>query len=101
MDKLIANLTVYIPKAFESSNFQQQKDLLVQKVNERMSSILREIEKLATDAGFGIQQSGQRILLIPLKDNKLITPDEYKELDIEKREEIDSKRTKLASEIDE
>lgn len=101
MDKLIANLTVYIPKAFESSNFQQQKDLLVQKVNERMSSILREIEKIATDAGFGIQQSGQRILLIPLKDNKLITPDEYKELDIEKREEIDSKRTKIASEIDE
>jgi lon-related putative ATP-dependent protease len=101
MDKLIANLTVYIPKAFESSNFQQQKDLLVQKVNERMSSILREIEKISTDAGFGIQQSGQRILLIPLKDNKLITPDEYKELDIEKREEIDSKRTKIASEIDE
>ncbi len=101
MDKLIANLTVYIPKAFESSNFQQQKDLLVQKVNERMSSILREIEKIATDAGFGIQQSGQRILLIPLKDNKLITPDEYKELDIEKREKIDSKRTKIASEIDE
>lgn len=101
MDKLIANLTVYIPKAFESSNFQQQKDLLVQKVNERMSSILREIEKIATDAGFGIQQSGQKILLIPLKDNRLITPDEYKELDIEKREEIDSKRTKIASEIDE
>ncbi len=101
MDKLIANLTVYIPKAFESSNFQQQKDLLVQKVNERMSSILREIEKIAIDAGFGIQQSGQKILLIPLKDNRLITPDEYKELDIEKREEIDSKRTKIASEIDE
>lgn len=101
MDKLIVNLTVYIPKAFEGSNFQQQKDSLIQKVNERMSSILREIEKIATGAGFGIQQSGQRILLIPLKDNKLITPDEYKELPVEKREEIDKKRTKIASEIDE
>lgn len=100
MDKLIVNLTVYIPKAFEGSNFQQQKDSLVQKVNEKMSSILREIEKIATDAGFGIQQSGQKILLIPLKDNRLITPDEYKELPVEKREEIDILRTKIASEID-
>ncbi len=101
MDKLIANLTVYIPKAFEGSNFQQQKDQLVQTVNERMSSILREIEKTATGAGFGIQQSGQKILLIPLKDNRLITPDEYNELTVEKREEIDNKRTKISSEIDE
>lgn len=100
MDKLIVNLTVYIPKAFEGSNFQQQKESLIRKVNERMASILREIEKIATDAGFGIEQSGQKILLIPLKDNRLITPEEYKELDVEKREEIDNKRTKIASEID-
>lgn len=100
MDKLISNLTVYIPKAFEGSNFQQQKDSLVQKINEKMAAILREIEKIATEAGFGIQQSGQRILLIPLKDNRLITPEEYKQLTVEKREEIDVIRNKIASVID-
>ncbi len=100
MDKLIVNMTVYIPKAFEGSNFQQQKDSLIQKVNEKMTSILRDIEKIAADAGFGIQQSGQKILLIPLKDNKMMTPEEYQELPLERREEIDVKRTKIASEID-
>lgn len=101
MDKLIGNLTVYIPKAFEGSNFQQQKDSLVQKVNEKMAAILREIEQIATNAGFGIQQSGQRILLIPLKDNRLITPEEYNQLDVNQREKIDVTRNKIASEIDE
>lgn len=101
MDKLIANLTVYIPKAFEGSNFQQKKDIIVRKTNEKMASLLREIEKIATDAGFGIQQSGQRILLIPLKENRLITPEEYNELSIDVREEIESKRTKITLEIDE
>ncbi len=100
MEKLIANLTVYIPKAFDGSNFQQQKDTLVHKLNEKMAALLREIEKIATDAGFGIQQSGQRILLIPLKENRLITPEEYKELDVDIREEIDIKRNKIASIID-
>ncbi len=101
MDKLIANLTVYIPKAFEGSNFQQKKDIIVRKTNEKMASLLREIEKIATDAGFGIQQSGQRILLIPLKENSLITPEEYNELSVDVREEIESKRTKITLEIDE
>ncbi len=101
MEKLISNLTIYIPKTFEGSNFLQNKDILIQKTNEKVTVILREIEKLAQESGFGIQQSGQTVLLIPLKDNRLITPEEYKQLSIDEREAIDNKRSKIAKEIDE
>ncbi|WP_312700302.1 ATP-binding protein [Sedimentibacter sp.] len=101
MDKLISNLTIYIPKQFEGSTFLQQKDVLVQKTNEKMNGILRDIEKLALDSGFGIQQAGQRVLLIPLKEDRLITPEEYQQLSLDEREAIDNKRSKIAKEIDE
>ena len=101
MDKLISNLTIYIPKQFEGSTFLQQKDVLVQKTNEKMNGILRDIEKLALDSGFGIQQAGQRVLLIPLKEDRLITPEEYQQLSLDERESIDNKRSKIAKEIDE
>ncbi len=101
MDKLIKSLAIYIPKAFDGSHFQQLKDSIVQDTNEKMTAILREIEQIASSEGFGIQQSAQRILLIPLKDNKLITPEEYNELTLEKREEIETKRSKIAKDIDE
>lgn len=101
MDKLIKSLAIYIPKAFEGSHFQQLKDSIIQKTNEKMTSILKEIEQIATKEGFGIQQASQRILLIPLKDDKLITPEEYNELSIEKREEIETNRGKIAKDIDE
>ncbi len=100
MDKLISNLTIYISKQFEGSTFLQQKDTLVQKTNEKMNVILRDIEKLAQNSGFGIQQAGQRVLLIPLKEDRLITPDEYKQLSVDERESIDNKRNKIAKEID-
>ncbi|MEL7649596.1 MAG: ATP-binding protein [Sedimentibacter sp.] len=100
MEKLISNLAVYIPKAFEGSAYQQKKDDIVQKTNDKMASILRDIEKIAVDAGFGIQQAGTKILLIPLKDNRLITPDEYNQLPVDKKEEIEVRRNKLAKEID-
>lgn len=101
MDKLITNLAIYIPKAFEGSHFQQLKDTIIQNTNSKMTSILREIEQIAINDGFGIQQAAQRILLIPLKDNKLITPEEYNQLPLEKREEIEIKRNKIAKDIDE
>ncbi len=59
MEKLITNLVVYIPKAFEGSNFQQQKDDIIQKTNKQMTDILRDIDKIARNAGFGIQQAAQ------------------------------------------
>ena len=101
MEKLIASLAVYIPKAFEGSNFQQQKDIINQNTNEKMAVLLKEIEKIANDAGFGIQQDSQRILLIPLKEDKLITQEEYNQLPIKEKDEIEIKRNKIAKEIDE
>ena len=100
MEKLITNLVVYIPKAFESSNFQQQKDDIIQKTNKQMTEILRDIDKIARNAGFGIQQAANRILLIPLVENRQITQEEFSRLTEEEREKIDEKRNQTAKEID-
>jgi len=100
MEKLITNLVVYIPKAFEGSNFQQQKDDIIQKTNKQMTEILRDIDKIARNAGFGIQQAAQRILLIPLVENRQITQEEFNKLTEEEREIVDEKRNKTAKEID-
>lgn len=101
MDKLVANFVISIPKSFESSDYQQQRDTIIQNVKEKMNSILRGIEQLALDAGFGVQQSGQKILLIPIINEKMLEPEEYNKLSIKEREEIDEKRSKLAINIDE
>jgi lon-related putative ATP-dependent protease len=101
MEKLIANLVVYIPKAFEGSNFQQQKDDIIQKTNKQMTEILRDIDKIAKNAGFAIQQAGPRILLIPLIEGRQMTQEEFNNLSEEEREKIDEKRNQTAKEIDE
>lgn len=100
MEKLITNLVLYIPKAFEGSNFQQQKDTIIQETNKKMTEILRDIDKLARDAGFGIQQAAQSILLVPKIEDRLITPEEFNKLTDKEREAIDEKRNSIAKEID-
>jgi lon-related putative ATP-dependent protease len=101
MEKLITNLVVYIPKAFEGSNFQQQKDDIIQKTNKQMSEILRDIDKIAKNAGFAIQQAANRVLLIPMVEGRQMTQEEFGSLTEEEREKIDEKRNKTAKEIDE
>jgi lon-related putative ATP-dependent protease len=65
-----------------------------------MTDILRDIDKIARNAGFGIQQAAQRILLIPLVENRQITQEEFNKLTEEEREIVDEKRNKTAKEID-
>ncbi len=101
MEKLITNLVVYIPKAFEGSNFQQQKDDIIQKTNKQMSEILRDIDKIAKNAGFAIQQAANRVLLIPMVEGRQMTQEEFGSLTEEEREKIDEKRNKTTKEIDE
>jgi lon-related putative ATP-dependent protease len=101
MDKLIKNLIVSIPKSYESSDFQHQKDFIVQKLKDKMNSIFKYIEQLASENGFSVQQTLQKILIIPKIDDKNIEPVEYNKLSDSEREKIDKKRNDLAIVIDE
>ena len=64
------------------------------KTNKQMTEILRDIDKIARNAGFGIQQATNRILLIPLVENRQITQEEFSRLTEEEREKIDEKEIK-------
>lgn len=101
MDKLIQDLKIYIPKAFEGSDFEDKREKLSQSVRDKMEEILKDIEKLAFEAGFSVKQAPSRILLIPLVYGRQITPEEYNKLPVEERLSIDEKRLKLGKKIDE
>lgn len=101
MDKLVKSLMVYIPKAYESGDFQKQKDCIIQKLKDKMNSIFKYIEQLASEAGFSVKQAPQKIMLIPRIANINIEPEEYNKLTDSERAQIDEKRNNLTIEIDE
>jgi predicted ATP-dependent protease len=100
MERLIADLRVIIPKAFEGSEFEQKKDYIVQSVREKMESLLHTMEQEAYEAGFSVKQIPPRFLIIPMIYGRPIMPDEYEKIPAEERQKIEAKRNILAKSIE-
>ncbi|WP_326908651.1 Lon protease family protein [Sedimentibacter sp. MB31-C6] len=101
MEKLISNLTIEIKRAFEDKEYENKKDLILQEFNKKMNSFMQDIEKVSIEAGFNVEQSQQRIILIPIKDGKAMEPEEYNSLPDGEREKIEKKRNELGKIIEE
>ena len=84
MTEFVEDMRSLIPKTFESSDYDQQKGTIIQVVQEKVDAIFRSIEQEALKAGFIVRQAPGRVALIPIKDGKQLSPEEYKALSAER-----------------
>lgn len=89
MRRLIKGLKIKIPKAFESEDYEKQKNNIVQVYQEQSSCILENFNSFAKKRGFLIKKSEQGILTIPLKEDKAIDEEDYLKLEPEERKRIE------------
>ena len=101
MTEFVEDMRSLIPKTFESSDYDQQKGTIIQVVQEKVDSIFRSIEQEALKAGFIVRQAPGRVALIPIRDGKQLSPEEYKALSAEERKIIDENTYKLEKRLDE
>lgn len=101
MEELISYLKVSIPKAFESSDYEQQKDNIIQSVQEKMEQSFHSLEEEALKAGFSVKQMPTRFIFVPMKAERPLSPEEYDKLSLQERVELDEKGHKLEKKLDE
>lgn len=80
MAELVSDLRLSIPKSFESSDYEQQKDVIVQDIQSQMKDAFQTIEQEARQAGFLLKQVPGKFLFVPQKDAKSLSSEEFKQL---------------------
>ena len=95
MDELIEDLRIIIPKAFEGPDYEQQKEDILNSVQEKVDGFFHKIEKEAFEAGFGVLQSPGRVVFVPLRNGKQMMPEDYEKLSEAARADIDEKMHRL------
>lgn len=89
MEDLLEDLRSLIPRAFESKEYEQQKQALVSEMQGRIEEILTGLEKKAQTKGFSIKQSPAGLIAVPLKeDGAPLEEEEYDSLPDVDRERI-------------
>jgi predicted ATP-dependent protease len=99
MDELVRYLKAEIPKAFESKEYEQSMGALITENQERQQALYNQLAEKARRRGLAIEMSKVGVTLAPLVQGRVLSPEQYQELDDEARQEIERRRADFQDEI--
>ncbi len=102
MAELVEAVSKRISTVFESEEFTQQRDRLVQQFEQEKQKRITEIQQEAQTLGFAVQFTPTGIVITPLAPgNRPMTPQEFESLPEETRRSILERRSKIEERIKE
>jgi lon-related putative ATP-dependent protease len=99
MEGLLEMLKINTPKAFESKEYEEEKQRVMNESQRQKGLIFDELQKKASDEGMQIQFTPTGIITIPLFNGKPITQEDYNKLDEFNKEDIRKRKEKIDAEV--
>ena len=99
MNRLLDHLRSAIPSAFESDTYAARKLAIEQEVKERQQKALSEFQKEAEKRGISIVQTPTGVVLAPVRNGEILTPEEFEKLPEDEHKQIEKMITELQEEL--
>ncbi|HTY14698.1 MAG TPA: AAA family ATPase [Methanoregulaceae archaeon] len=88
-----------IPQVFESEDYATKRQNSIQAIDDEKAKIISQLNTVAQGKGFFIQPGPQGLLIIPVKDGKPLTEEEFLTLPGEEQEGFQKRREELSVEM--
>jgi lon-related putative ATP-dependent protease len=90
MDDLIKRLRIDIPKAFESKEYETQRNKIIEDFQQKQSEYFSRLDEEARSRGFTVKRGPTGVLIVPAKENgELLTKEEFDALSEKDRKKIE------------
>jgi lon-related putative ATP-dependent protease len=99
VDLLIEDLETEVPQAFETEEYEKDRERIQQEFQEDRQNFFSELEDKVKNKGFALIQTPQGIVVVPTQDGEVISPDKITELGVEEQKRINKDREKLQEEL--
>ena len=99
MEDFLQDLKMDIPRAFESKEFEEQKQNTMNEFQKEKNNLFEELQKKAAEGEMQVQFSPTGIITIPLVDGKPVTQENYNSLNEKTREKIKARKEKIDIEV--
>ncbi|MFI5322883.1 MAG: AAA family ATPase [Thermodesulfobacteriota bacterium] len=99
MDDFLQILKADIPRAFESKEFDEQRQSLMNEYQKKKNALFEELQKQAAENKIQIQFSPTGIITIPLVEGKPINQEQYNALDDATKEEISKRKDIIDNQV--
>ena len=95
MDEFVQVLKTDIPTAFESKEFEEQRQNIMNEFQRKKNILFEELQKKGAESQIQVQFSPTGIITIPLVEGKPVTQESYAALDDATKEEIQTRKEKI------
>ncbi|HVN97883.1 MAG TPA: ATP-binding protein [Syntrophorhabdaceae bacterium] len=90
MNELIKMLRLEIPKAFESKEYEVQKNKVIDEFQQKQAEYLSRLDEEAKERGFTVKRTPTGVLIVPIKETgELLTKEEFDALDEKTRKKME------------
>jgi lon-related putative ATP-dependent protease len=90
MQTLVTDLRTVIQSAFTSEEYQAQRKVIQEEFNQREIKTLETLKSQAAEQGIALIRTPTGFAFAPIKDENVISPEEFLQLSAEKQREIES-----------
>ena len=95
MDRFVEELKVEVPRVLESEEYQEEHERVEDEFRSRRQELFQELRQEAESRGFALVQTPQGIGMAPIVDGNVITPEQFNQLEEEKRRQIEQRQEEL------
>lgn len=80
MAEFLLDLQRNIPSAFDSEDYQQRAEAIVQEMEGARNQSLKELDAEVSRRGFALVQTAMGLVVAPVMDGQVLSPDQYAQL---------------------
>ncbi|TWJ33395.1 Lon protease family protein [Geobacter argillaceus] len=89
MKEMVEGIKINIPKALDSKDYETGKSAVVEEYQEKNGELFSALEKEAEERSFALQRTVSGLVMVPQKEGRNYTQEEYEALPREEREKLD------------
>jgi lon-related putative ATP-dependent protease len=95
MDHLVEELSSEVPRVFEGTEYNRAEEQLGSELQARHQALMQEAEDTARSKGFALVQTPQGLLIAPVVNGTVLSPDEQQALDEHTRQQLSEGQTEV------
>jgi len=99
MGELLDYVRANIPSALESKEYETNRVTIIEKYQEKNGEIFSVLEKEAGEKGFALQRTVSGLVIVPQKEGRNFTQEEYEALEKGERERMDALGRELTEKL--
>jgi len=99
MKELVEVLKTDIPKALESKEYETSRAEILEAYQERNNELFQGLEKEAEERGFALQRTVSGLVIVPQKEGRNYTQEEYEALSEEEKAQLEQTGKELTEKL--